>query len=88
MGSSCKGFVLDGIEGTLVTLEAQPTFDADTGRLRVIGLPDAAVREGALRIRSALAPIETPCRSIRPASAVAPSPLAHTAMASRGISTG
>jgi magnesium chelatase family protein len=49
--------VLDGIEGTLVTLEARPTFDAEAGALRVIGLPDAAVREGALRIRTALAPL-------------------------------
>jgi magnesium chelatase family protein len=57
MGSSCKGLVLDGIEGTLVTLEAHPSFDTEQGSLRVIGLPDAAVREGALRIRSGLAPI-------------------------------
>jgi magnesium chelatase family protein len=57
LGTSCKGLVLDGIEGTLVTLEARPTFDAEVGSLRVIGLPDTAVREGVLRIRSALAPI-------------------------------
>jgi magnesium chelatase family protein len=57
LGSSCKGLVLDGIEGTLVTLEARATFDAETGALKVIGLPDASVREGALRIRSALSPI-------------------------------
>src|SRR5262245_45199829 len=57
LGTACKGLVLDGIEGTLVTLEARPTFDAEAGSLKVIGLPDAAVREGALRIRSALSPI-------------------------------
>jgi magnesium chelatase family protein len=57
VGTSCKGIVLDGIEGTLVTLEARPTFDCDPGRVRVIGLPDAAVREGVLRIRSALATV-------------------------------
>ncbi len=57
MVATSYGIVLDGIEGVLVTLEARTSFDAEPGQMRVIGLPDAAVREGALRARIALSPI-------------------------------
>jgi magnesium chelatase family protein len=57
VGTSCKGIVLDAIDGVLVTLEARASVDAEPGQVRLIGLPDAAVREGVLRIRSALEPL-------------------------------
>ncbi len=52
----CRGLVLDGVEGQLVTVEAQDTFDVEQGRTKICGLPDASVREGALRMRLATRP--------------------------------
>jgi magnesium chelatase family protein len=48
--------VLDGVEGQLVVVEAQDTFDVEQGRTKICGLPDASVREGALRMRLAVHP--------------------------------
>lgn len=53
----CRGVVLDGVDGALVTVEARETFDVDPGKVRVCGLPDAAVKEGALRVRIAVHPL-------------------------------
>jgi magnesium chelatase family protein len=47
---------MDGAEGALVEVEAHESFDVETGKTRVCGLPDAAVREGALRMRIAAHP--------------------------------
>ena len=48
------GVVLDGIEGVEVTLEARRADNVRISDIRVVGLPDAAVKEGMQRVRTAL----------------------------------
>lgn len=57
MPATSLGTVLDGIDAVLVTVEARTSFDVPAGGCRVIGLPDAAVKEGVLRMRMGAGPI-------------------------------
>lgn len=57
MPATALGTVLDGIDAVLVTVEARTSFDVPAGGCRVIGLPDAAVKEGILRMRMAANPM-------------------------------
>ena len=50
------GVVLDGIEAVEVTVEARLSESLRVTDVKVVGLPDAAVKEGMLRARSAVWP--------------------------------
>jgi len=51
------GTVLDGLEAVEVTVEARYSEALRVSEVKVVGLPDAAVREGMLRARSAAWPL-------------------------------
>ncbi|NRA95389.1 MAG: YifB family Mg chelatase-like AAA ATPase [Planctomycetes bacterium] len=51
------GTVLDGLEAVEVTVEARYSEALRVSEVKVVGLPDAAVKEGMLRARSAAWPL-------------------------------
>lgn len=64
MIGTCWGAVLDGVEGTVILVEAD--VSGGLPRFSIVGLPDSAVTESKLRIRSAIrnAGLEFPSRRI------------------------
>lgn len=54
MAIRVDGMVLDGIEGVPVILEARTSETQRPGEIKVVGLPDAAVKEGMHRARSGI----------------------------------